>query len=212
MKITIFGSTGATGQLVIEQALARNHEVIAYARQPDKLSICSEKLRVVKGQLTDDGAIDDCVAGADAVISVLGPAGRASGTPVADGTRRIVRAMVAHGVKRLVVTATPSAADPADLPPLSFRLAVVAVRLFAGSAYEDIVRTAEIVRASPLDWTVVRLPVLTNESALHPAVAGYLGDSRIKLFSLSRNALATFLIEQVSDDQWIRKAPALSNG
>lgn len=37
MHLTIFGATGATGQRLIEQALAAGHQVTAYARDPDKL-------------------------------------------------------------------------------------------------------------------------------------------------------------------------------
>jgi uncharacterized protein YbjT (DUF2867 family) len=39
MKLTIFGSTGETGRLVTHQALAKGHEVVAYARKPAKLGI-----------------------------------------------------------------------------------------------------------------------------------------------------------------------------
>ena len=37
MKVIIFGSTGATGQQVVKQALEHGHEVTAFARSPEKL-------------------------------------------------------------------------------------------------------------------------------------------------------------------------------
>lgn len=34
MNLLVFGATGATGQQVMEQALARGHQVTAVARRP----------------------------------------------------------------------------------------------------------------------------------------------------------------------------------
>lgn len=212
MKITIFGATGLTGQLVIEKALAAGHEVTAFARNPRKFTARSDKLRVVTGTLADAAGIESAVAGADAVVSLLGPSGKSAGTPVTDGTRLIVAAMVKHGVKRLVATATPSAHDASDGSSWSFSLAVRLIKLFVGSAYEEIVGTAKVVRESALDWTLVRLPMLTSKPAPRAAKAGYVGDPGIHLFSLSRAALADFLLAQVEDETWRRKSPVVSNG
>lgn len=73
MKLTIFGATGATGQQLIEYALAAENYVVAYARNPSKISTSHERLTIMSGELTDAAAIERAVSGADAVISVLGP-------------------------------------------------------------------------------------------------------------------------------------------
>jgi len=210
MKLTLFGATGPSGKLLVRRALAAGHDLTIYARDPGKLGIVGP--RYIQGDLSDSAAIETAIAGAGAVISLLGPTGKSKGTPVTDGTRHIVRAMQAHGVKRLVATATPSATDPNDRSSFSFGLAVKMIKLLANSAYREIVGTAEVVRTSPLDWTLVRLPMLSDKQAHKPAAAGYVGDPRIKLFSLSRGALADFLLAQVADSQWVRKSPVLSNG
>jgi len=210
VKLTLFGATGPSGKLLVQKAVAAGHDLTIYARDPGKLGIAGPLY--VKGDLSDPAAIETAIAGAGAVISLLGPTGKSKGTPVTDGTRHIVRAMQAHGVKRLVATATPSATDPNDRSSFSFGLAVGMIKLLAGSAYREIVGTAEVIRTSPLDWTLVRLPMLSDKPTHKPAVAGYVGDPRIKLFSLSRDALADFLLAQVADSPWVRKSPALSNG
>lgn len=212
MKIAIFGATGASGQLVVRKALDAGHSVTAFARKPEKLSFKSNHLRIVQGNLADAQAIDDAVVGADAVISLLGPTGKQVGTPVADGMRLIVAAMQRHGVRRLIATATPSAEDLSDGFSLSFQFAVKMMKALAGSAYAEIVHTADAVRGSGLDWTLVRLPILSSKPAARSAVTGYVGDPGIKLFSLSRSALADFLLLQLQDRAWLRKAPVLCNG
>jgi nucleoside-diphosphate-sugar epimerase len=211
LNVTVFGATGPSGQLVVERALAAGHAVTAFARNPGKLTATSERLRVVAGELSDATRIEEAVAGAEAVISLLGPSGRTAGTPVTDGTRSIVAAMERRGVRRLIATATPSDTDPDDGSSWSFSLAVWLIRVLVGSAYEEIVGTARVVRESSLDWTLVRLPMLTDKPAPAGAVAGYVGDARIRLFSLSRAAMADFLVSQLADSTWIRKAPVVSN-
>jgi hypothetical protein len=212
MKITIFGATGKTGQLVVQYALAAGHEVTAYVRNPEKLGEPRPRLTIVEDSLQNSEAIERAVAGQNAVISLLGPTGKTSGMPVSDGMKLIVTAMQKQGVSRLIATATPSAADPADRFSLSFRLAALMVQALAGTAYQDIVRTAEIIRSSPLLWTLVRLPMLSDKVSPKTVAAGYIGDPCVKLFSLSRQALAQFLLAQLTDETWIRKAPAVSNG
>lgn len=150
MKLTIFGATGPSGRLLVNKALAAGHEVTAFARTPSKLAALSEgrseKLHVVSGELTDAATIETAITGADVVISLLGPTGKSTGTPIADGMRLIVAAMEKHGVKRLVATATPSAQDASDGSSWSFALAVKAIKAFVGSAYQEIVATADVVR------------------------------------------------------------------
>lgn len=212
MRITVFGATGPAGKLLTVRAIQAGHIVTAFARSPAKLGSLADQVSVVTGELADGEAIDRAVQGADAVISLLGPSGKSSGLPISEGMRHIVDAMERHGVRRLIATATPSAADPNDRFKVSFWLAVRMIKALAGTAYADIVATADIVRASALDWTLLRLPMLTDAPAQRPAVLGYVGDPQIKLFSLSRPALANVILTQLQSGNWVRKAPAIANG
>jgi nucleoside-diphosphate-sugar epimerase len=210
MKLLIFGATGPSGRILVQRALAAGHEVSVYARNPSKLGDLQGKVTIEPGELTDAAAIERAVLGKEAVISLLGPAGRSAGTPISDGMKLIVASMERHNVRRLIATATPSASDAQDQFRLSFWLAVKAVKGLAGTAYQDIVSTAATIRESKLDWTIARLPMLSNKQTTHPA-AGYVGDPKIRLFSLSRYALADFLLAQLTETTWLRKAPALSD-
>ena len=169
-------------------------------------------MTVVSGNLDDYSAIMNVIQGQDAVISLLGPSGdKISGLPVTTGMNSIVAAMKAHGVRRLIASSTPSADDPSDQFVLSFRLAVWLIRKFSPDSYADIVGAADVVRSSGLDWTLVRLPMLSNKIGVSPPASAYLGSSDIRLFWLSRNVLADFLLTQLNDSIWLQKAPVLSN-
>src|SRR5712692_4242779 len=139
MKLTIFGTTGGTGKLLVEQALAAGHEVVAFVRNPSKLTTKHERLTIVSGDVTDQASVERAVAGAEAVISVLGSRANTQGNPITRGTQNILAAMKKHNVRRFVLSSTASASDPNDSPDFRFKFVVGLVRRMIPAAYEDIV-------------------------------------------------------------------------
>lgn len=214
MRIAVFGATGAVGRLVVRGALRDGHEVVAHARYPAKLGIHHPGLRVVAGPLHDEQAVARTIAGADAVISALGPRPIQRGTPVGEGTERIVAAMHHAGVDRLVGIATPTAPDPADGPDALMDTVVAAIRIVAPGPRADVLRTAEAVRSSGLRWTLARLPMLRGGSdpgAPVPAVhTGPVGDEGGGFF-LTRSALAAYLLDAATSDRDVGAAPVVSD-
>lgn len=211
MKLTVFGATGPMGLLLVDSALAGGHDVRVYARSPGKLPIRYGCLEVAKGQLDNPAAIEAAVAGADAVLSLLGPPPRARATPLTSGMHNIVSAMKRHGVRRLVAVSTPSARDPADGRSLKLALMIAMVRRLAGSAYQDIVGMADVVRGSGLDWTLVRVQLLTNGPHSGRIRAGYVGDGCVRTL-ISRANTVDFMLAQLADARHVGKAPLISNG
>jgi uncharacterized protein YbjT (DUF2867 family) len=211
MELTIFGATGKTGVLLVERALADGHHVRAFVRSPGKLTVRHDRLEVVPGELTDAAGISQAVKGADAVLSVLGPPPKAKGTPLTEGMRLIVAAMQEHHVGRLVAVSTPSVNDPHDSHSLKRDLMVGMVKRLAGSAYADITGTADVVRASDLDWTLVRVQLLTDRPPTGKLAVGHVGDGTVKTL-ISRGAIVAFVLEQLTDRSWVRRAPLISNG
>ena len=211
MKIAVFGGTGKTGRLLIQQALEEGHSVTAYARHPEKLGAPREGLTVIRGELSDAAVIECAVAGADAVISLLGQGRPVKGTPVALGTRTILAAMSAAGVRRIVVIATASAADPKDRLPARSWLFIGFARVVMRPAYDDVVATARAVRESDRDWTIVRPPFLRDGPRTGRVRVGYLGDAVTGTY-LSRANAADFMLRQLDTDAYVRQAPIVSDG
>ena len=211
MNVVLFGATGKSGLLVVRKALACGHHVTIYARNPAKLDMQNERLTVVAGSLTDEAKIGTVLQGQHAVISLLGPSGMSACDELTTGMQFIVAAMKKHGVRRLIAISTASAIDPLDKFSFSFWLAIHAVKLLQRSAYNYFTQTADLIRNAGLDWTLVRLGMLSDKENLAPPALGYVGAKQIKLFSTSRNMLADFLVAQLNDTSWLQKAPAISN-
>ena len=212
MKLTIFGTTGEAGRLLIEQALAEGNEVIAFVRNLSKLTIRHENLTIIQGELHDVISIERAVNSADAVISLLGPRpGEDSKIkPLTQGTQNIVTAIKKFGVRRLIIVSTPSASAPNDLPDLKFKVLVYIIKSTMRPAYEEIVNVAQVVRDSDLDWTIVRVSTLNNNPKSSKVRVGYLGTGAVGV-QLSRADMADFILDELKKAKYIRQMPVVSN-
>lgn len=72
MKIVIFGASGKTGSLLVEEALASGHEVTAYVRKRESVKSDHINLKVVEGDLSEKDKLRKVITGSDACISTLG--------------------------------------------------------------------------------------------------------------------------------------------
>ena len=209
MQLTIFGATGKTGRLLVAQALAQGHTVTALARSPDKLAVHHDRIQVIQGDIRAADKVSQAVAGADAVISVLGPTSNKPEMAVSQGMDNILAAMRQHGVRRLIQSAGAGVRDPKDQPTAVHAFFGGLVRLLSPHVVADMEQVVEKVRGSGLDWTVVRVPMLTEAPATGHIREGYVGEAIGP--RLSRADMADYLLRQVNSPIHLREAPAISN-
>lgn len=209
MRLLIVGATGGTGRALVREALERGHEVTAFVRDPARLPIRHARLTVARGNVLDYGTVDAAVRGHDAVLSALGHKRWLYPTRIlSEGTRNLIRAMAAHGVRRLVCETSLGIGDSFGRMGLYYTLFVgVFILPFY---FHDKLRQERLIRASALDWTIVRPGSLTNGkprgARRHgPRVGSYLWTVRI-----SRADVAAFMLDQVTDDKYLRQAPGVS--
>lgn len=209
MKIAVFGGTGRTGAHVVQQALDAGHEVVALARTPSKVSIQHDKLTIVQGDIQDAAAVEKTVQGVDAVVSVLGPVSNTPDYIISQGTNHIINAMKKQNVKRLVISAGAGVRDPKDTPGLLDKFVALLLNLVSKHVVEDMRRVVQQVRNSDRDWTVVRVPMLTDQPPTGDLIVSYVGQGMKP--RLSRADMASFMLKQLQDDTYVRQAPAISN-
>ena len=153
MNVTVFGATGAIGSLTVAELLERGHQVTAYVRNPAKVpATWAGRVKVVVGEMSDAAAVDSAVAGADAVVSALGPSmdRKATGLPLVAGTGHVLDAMKRHGVRRYIGHATPAILDPHEKPTPVTRLIGFMPRTFMRRAYDEITgMTSQVTGSGP---------------------------------------------------------------
>lgn len=206
MNLTVFGANGPTGRLVVVRALAAGHHVTAVTRRPDEFPRTSPHLDVVAADVTDIDGVGRAVAGAQAVISTFGvPYSRDEITVYSEGAANIVHAMVTQGVERLVcVTSTTVSTDEQPGESLFWRRAVIPfLRHVVGrTLYDDMTRMEDVVRASGLDWTVVRPAGLYD--ATEPTSDYEVAPRRLPGRFTSRADLADALVSEATQPRHVR--------
>jgi uncharacterized protein YbjT (DUF2867 family) len=212
MKISLFGATGPTGRYLIEEALRQDYSLSVYTRDASKLKDYQGKIEIVVGDLTNVKAMTECIRGSTTVISALGPNSlKIKGDrPIMHGVSNIVSVMKTLGVHRLIQISTASYRDPKDSFDLKTHSLLMVFKLIVRKAVDDIRATGELVRDSGLDWTLVRIPNLKDGPANGTIDVGWYGKSKLGT-KLSRGNLAKFIVEQVSNREFVRAAPAIAN-
>ncbi len=208
MKLAIFGGTGKTGKYLVQQALDAGHEVVMLARTPSKVTAKDEKLTVVQGDILDAERVEDTIRGVDAVLSVLGPTNNKPEFTISRGMDNILESMKRNNVQRIIIAAGAGVRDPQDKPKFIDRFFGLLLRLLSKNILADMQQVVEKLRASDREWTIVRVPMLTDQPAQGTLTVGYVGDISPRI---SRTEMAAFMLKQLHDASYVRMAPAISN-
>jgi putative NADH-flavin reductase len=205
MQLTVFGASGKTGRQLIDQALAAGHRVTAVTRRPASIPP-RDGLSVVGADAADADTVDAIIAGGDAVLSALGVSySRKPISVYSQGATNIISAMHRHGVKRLVLVSS-APLDPVYRASDSLFFTRVLEPLFMSrpgrTTYDDMRRMESMVRASELDWTIIRSCWLFDAAA----VTDYrLAENSAGGMFTARADLAASILAQLDDDRFIRK-------
>ena len=207
MKIAIFGASGATGTPLAKRCLAAGHTVTALVRTPQTFSL-RDAVRVVHGSAYDAEAVRRTVAGADAVLSTLGASSLGKEEVLERGVPQIIAAMQQERVRRIVVLGA-AGAIPHGWDDQSPWRRWIAEHIIVGMILKNPMASQhaqyQALSATDLDWTMVMPPMLTNGR-------GH-GTWRIGAQSLppeasriAREDVAQFMLQQIDDPQWVKKA------
>jgi putative NADH-flavin reductase len=205
VRIIIFGPTGGTGRELVSQALDAGHEVTAFARDPAMLEL-RQGLTVVKANPLDAAAVERAIAHHDAVLSALGGRPWRSLPICSRAMGNISAAMTHHKVRRIVAISTFGAAQTRA------HVGWVARHLLFGLVLRGQVADKEAMEkelsATDLEWVVVRVGLLSNDSPRHQWRAADDGSIR-GMGKIARADVAAFMLAQLSRDDWLRRCPVV---
>lgn len=208
MKIVVFGASGGTGVEIVRQALEAGHEVTAFVRNPAKVDIRHANLVIVQGDVMDALAVEKAVTGQEAVISALGPTRPPVPGMMETAAKNIVVAMKQAGIRRLISTTGAGVRDEQDRPKLMDNIIKGLLTLLAGEVLKDSEANVAVLRASELDWTIVRYPRLTDGALTGQYRVGYIGkDSGTQV---SRADGAHFILQELMEGKYICQMPVVS--
>jgi uncharacterized protein YbjT (DUF2867 family) len=204
MKIVVLGATGRTGRRVVEQALTRGDEVVAYVRNAQGIA-ANPGLEIAVGQLGDLLALKAAMNGADAVLVCLGTHGKRMKKNVdlmQKSVPSIIQAMKEADVPRLVLLSAYGVGDTARTAGL---IARVVYKTVVDAIYQDKERSEAMLPGSGLKWTGV-YPVILTDGPLADAVEVRPMTQVHKVAGLpkvSRSDVARVILDAVRDDATI---------
>ncbi|MCX2680258.1 SDR family oxidoreductase [Galbibacter sp. EGI 63066] len=210
MKIFIVRGTGKTGRELIKQGLEHGHSITALVRNPDKFKLNNPNLKIIKGNVLKPDSFQQNVHEQDAVLSALGHKRFLIPTRIlSKGTRNIINTMNKHNVKRFICITSLGVNDSRFKLGLYYTLFTIPfILLFY---FLDKSRQEKLIMNSDLDWTIIRPGQLTNGKKRTNYKHGLSVGNYILTKMISRASVAHFMLNQLDDNTYLRKAPGIIN-
>lgn len=200
MRLCIFGASGKTGSLIVEQALEKGHQIDALIRKPPEHSPMQ---RIIRGDILEPNKAEDAVSQADAVIWAIGASSKTHPNVCSLGTKILLAAMEKHSKKRLIAI-TGAVAGPKSHLGYSYQVTMGIAGKKARARIKDKQLQESLIAATDLDWTLLRPPRLTDGKLTHNYI--YEEVASVQSFtSLSRADLAHFVVNHLDDKETYQK-------
>ncbi len=214
-RILLYGATGRTGGLILAYALQKGYAVTALVRNPEKLTVQSDRLTVVRGLPTRLEDVRRAMPGCDAVLSTLSALSESEAFSfkkipaphTLETTMRNTLAVMGElGIRRVVTLSSIGAGDSLPYAPWYMRGMIKLTNFKITFADHDGQET--LLRQSKLDWTIARPVALNDNEELGKLVVSY--GATPSPFKMSRRQLAKFMVDCLESDDLVGKAPLLS--
>ncbi|XP_029367377.1 flavin reductase (NADPH)-like [Echeneis naucrates] len=217
MKVAVLGATGQTGHYLVNQALQQGHIVTAVVRNPGKLGVHHDNLKVVQADIFSADSLKPHFKGQDVIMSCLGfPASFFSVvTGYTMSMNAMVTAMREARVNR-VITMTSWYTEPNSGTQSSYLirfLLLPMIRTVLTNMYE---MEQFLQNTEDISWTVVRPPGLKNLSASAQEFLtheGYFvpdGNGHPAGSAVGRGDVARFMLSLLNSNAWVKKGVAIT--
>ena len=207
LTIAILGGAGKAGRPLVQQALAAGYAVRLLLRPPQAFNLAHERLEIVLGDVRNRACVRQLLEGTDALLSTLGHTKEEPKPMMAVATQTFVTSMVELGIRRCVVVTSLFVTGREVLDQMTQEAADYMQQHFP--LFMDNRRLEfEVLSRSSLDWTYVRVPLITQDPAT--------GSVEVSLNHLPGQQitavdLADFLLSQLIDQHYIGQAPFVAS-
>ncbi|RZM30276.1 MAG: NAD-dependent epimerase/dehydratase family protein [Pedobacter sp.] len=205
-KIAVLGGTGKAGKYIVKTLLAAGYQLKLLVKD-QKTDFDSPNISFIEGDARDYQAISSLLQGCEKVVSAVGQ--RPGETNVfSQATSNILKAMEALQVNQYIVLTGLNVDTPIDNkgPAAAFGTAWMKENYPLSTADKQL--EYDILQASQLDWTLVRLPMihLTNETTIpNVSLLDCPGDH------INASDLAQFIIKLILKSDYKQSAPFIAS-
>ena len=210
-KIAVLGGGGRTGFYLVNQLLDQGFQLKLLLRNPGHFKIQNTNIEIVKGDALDGDVVERVLEGCDAVISTVG---QRKGEPLVAGqaTMNMINAIAKHQNNaenfRYILLAGLNVDTPFDKKGIETQKATDWMKATFPDIHADRQKSYALLSASNVSWTMVRVPFIEFVETKGEIKVG-LEDSPGN--KISAADIAAFMIRQLTDNAYVRKAPFISN-
>lgn len=217
MKIALVGATGQTGQYLVNQALQQGHVVTALVRNPGKLTVTHENLKVVTTDIFSADSLKTHFKDQDVVMSCLGfPASFFTGvTGYTRSMTAMVSAMQETRVNR-IITMTSWYTEPNSGTQSSYLIRFLLLPLIRSVLSNMYEMEQFLQKTEDINWTVVRPPGLKNLPATAQEFLTHEGyfvpdnNGQPPNSAVGRGDVARFMLSLLNSNAWVKKGVAIT--
>jgi uncharacterized protein YbjT (DUF2867 family) len=198
--VLVAGATGGTGQEVVDRALAQGLHVRALVRDQTKARMLfGDRVQYVTGDVREPRSLKKAVKGVDEVICALGssvqrdPENSPERVDFA-GVKSLADAAKAAGVSQFILVSSMGVTHPEHQ-----------LNAMLDNILEWKLKGEDAVRATGINYTIVRPGALTNEPGGQRGIRIMQGDPRDGEGSISRSDLAAVLVSAIGREDLFGK-------
>jgi putative NADH-flavin reductase len=216
MRILILGSTGRTGEHLLEQALQHSHIVNALVRDKNKITINNPHLTVFEGSPLDKTVLENAMKGCVAILSALNVS-RKSDWPwaklrspkdlLSETMKNIIELAPKNNIQRIVFTSAWGVGETKKDIPGWFRWFIDHSNV--RYPYLDHERQEDLIKQTSLQWTSVRAAGLTNGKKIKEILVSINNKPKPHL-TINRRSFAAFMLDVLEKNLYVREMPVIS--
>jgi len=205
--VALIGATGKAGKYIIQQLLKNGYAIKALIRKPNLFTFSHPLLQIVPGEAKDAVTVDLLVKDCSAVVSTLG---QKPGEPLVSALAagHIISAMNNYGVKRYLFLSGLNLDVPGDQKSEANQAKSAWMKQHYPDAVADKQTAYELVAASDIDYTMIRLPLIEQTDERRTLIVNLYdcpGDV------ISTADLAAFIMDQITSKQYLKQAPFVAS-
>lgn len=205
MHIAVIAANGRLGREFVQAALLAGHSVRAGIRGDNTLT-AHANLEVVQCDATKPEDLRLVFQGQEVVVSAIGHVKNSTPDVQTVATRAIVAIMEEMKISRFVDVTGTGVRFEGDKISIVDRILNLAVGIIDKNRVEDGRTHQEVLKASPINWTTIRILKLQNVDA-RPYKLSLNGPTK---WYVCRKEVATAMLEVVEANSFITQAPIIS--
>ena len=207
MQITVFGANGKVGSLIVQIALKKGYEVVAFTHGVANFSYNSN-LTLFEGDIYDTKQVAEAVKGSDVVISAVGSWGTPKKDILTAGMNNLIPAMQKQKIKRIISLTGADAKVKGETSTIIGYISRILFNLVAKKVLQDGEGHINLLKSNDLDWTVIRSPVMNDKGSAGQFTIN--ANKPMPWATINRSSVAHCMVDLINNKQFNQQAPFIN--